>query len=102
MIDSHVDAYEANAPKRPWHTVPNWPDHLTGAELVVAMDKLGVEGAIFISALFTLNLKQYSQIVTEGRHARPRHGLADLNRDRMGPGSPQASGEKWEVLTWLT
>jgi predicted TIM-barrel fold metal-dependent hydrolase len=50
IIDSQVHAYEANTPKRPWHSVPNWPDHVTGDEMVAAMDKLGVDGAIFISA----------------------------------------------------
>jgi L-fuconolactonase len=30
IIDSQVHAYEANTPKRPWHNVPNWPDHVTG------------------------------------------------------------------------
>ena len=50
IIDSQVHAYEANTPKRPWHTVPNWPDHVTGDEMVAAMDKVGVDGAIFISA----------------------------------------------------
>jgi hypothetical protein len=30
IIDSQVHAYEANTPKRPWHSVPNWPDHVTG------------------------------------------------------------------------
>jgi predicted TIM-barrel fold metal-dependent hydrolase len=50
MIDSQVHAYEANTPKRPWHSVPNWPDHVTGDEMVAAMDKVGVDGAIFISA----------------------------------------------------
>ena len=50
IIDSQVHAYEANMPKRPWHTVPNWPDHVTGDEMVAAMDKVGVDGAIFISA----------------------------------------------------
>ena len=50
IIDSQVHAYEANSPKRPWHTVPNWPDHVTGDEMVAAMDKVGVDGAIFISA----------------------------------------------------
>ena len=48
--DSQVHAYEANTPKRPWHSVPNWPDHVTGDEMVAAMDKVGVDGAIFISA----------------------------------------------------
>jgi L-fuconolactonase len=50
IIDSQVHAYEANTPKRPWHNVPNWPDHVTGDEMVAAMDKVGVDGAIFISA----------------------------------------------------
>jgi len=49
-IDSQVHAYEANTPKRPWATLPNWPDHVTGDEMVAAMDKVGVDGAIFISA----------------------------------------------------
>jgi predicted TIM-barrel fold metal-dependent hydrolase len=50
IVDSQVHAYEANSPKRPWHTVPNWPAHVTGDEMVAAMDKVGVDGAIFISA----------------------------------------------------
>lgn len=50
IIDSQVHAYEANTPERPWHTVPNWPDHVTGDEMVAAMDALGIDGAIFISA----------------------------------------------------
>jgi predicted TIM-barrel fold metal-dependent hydrolase len=50
IIDSQVHAYEANSPRRPWHTVPNWPPHVTGDEMVAAMDQVGVDGAIFISA----------------------------------------------------
>jgi predicted TIM-barrel fold metal-dependent hydrolase len=50
IIDSQVHAYEANTPERPWATVPNWPAHVTGDEMVAAMDKVGVDGAIFISA----------------------------------------------------
>jgi hypothetical protein len=30
--------------------VPNWLDHVTGDEMVAAMDNVGVDGAIFISA----------------------------------------------------
>ena len=56
IIDSQVHAYETNTPKRPWHSVPNWPDHVTGDEMVAAMDKVGVDGAIFISAF---SLYQY-------------------------------------------
>ena len=50
LIDSQVHAYEANTPKRPWATVPNWPPHVTGEEMVAAMDEVGVDGAIFISS----------------------------------------------------
>jgi len=49
VIDAQVHAYAANTPERPWHSVPNWPAHVTGDEMVVAMDKVGVDGAIYIS-----------------------------------------------------
>ncbi|MGH7121182.1 MAG: amidohydrolase family protein [Acetobacteraceae bacterium] len=49
IIDSQVHAYAANTPSRPWHSVPNWPDHVTGDEMIAAMDRVGVDGAIFIS-----------------------------------------------------
>src|ERR1700728_1528922 len=49
VIDSQVHAYAANTPERPWHSVPNWPAHVTGDEMVAAMDKVGVAGAIYIS-----------------------------------------------------
>ena len=50
IIDCQVHCYEANTPNRPWANVPNWPAHVTGDEMVAAMDKVGVDGAIFISA----------------------------------------------------
>jgi predicted TIM-barrel fold metal-dependent hydrolase len=56
IIDSQVHAYEANTPKRPWKSVPNWPPSATGDETVAAMDRLGIDGAIFISAF---SLYQY-------------------------------------------
>ncbi len=49
VIDSQVHAYEANTPQRPWNKVPNWPAHVTGDEMVAAMQKVGVDGAIFVS-----------------------------------------------------
>src|SRR5262245_35160160 len=49
IIDAQVHAYAANTPERPWHNVPNWPPHVTGDEMVAAMDKVGVDGAIYIS-----------------------------------------------------
>ena len=68
-IDSQVHVYEANTPKRPWHTVPNWPDHVTGDEMVAAMDRVGVDGAIFISAF---SLYQYdASYAVEVQRAHP-------------------------------
>jgi len=49
IIDAQVHAYAANTPDRPWRSVPNWPPHVTGDEMVTAMDKVGVDGAIYIS-----------------------------------------------------
>ena len=37
VIDAQVHAYAANTPERPWHSVPNWPAHVTGDEMVAAM-----------------------------------------------------------------
>src|SRR5213593_3216636 len=56
IIDSQVHAYEANTRERPWHSVRNWPASATGDETVALMDKLGIDGAIFISAF---SLYQY-------------------------------------------
>lgn len=50
IIDSQIHAYEANTSARPWNTIPNWPPHVTGDEMVQAMDSVGVDGAIFVSA----------------------------------------------------
>jgi predicted TIM-barrel fold metal-dependent hydrolase len=50
IIDSQVHAYEANSPERPWRSVLNWPDHVRGDEMAAAMDRVGVDGAILISA----------------------------------------------------
>src|SRR5919109_573809 len=69
IIDSQVHAYAANTPQRPWHSVPNWPDHVTGDEMVAAMDKVGVDGAIFISAF---SMYQYdASYAVEVQRAHP-------------------------------
>src|SRR5262249_24379715 len=74
IIDSQVHACEANTAKRPWHTVPNWPDHVTGDEMVAAMDKVGVDGAIFISA-FSMYRYDASYAVEVQRAHPTRFGL---------------------------
>ena len=69
IIDSQVHAYEANTSTRPWHSIPNWPEHVTGDEMVAAMDSVGVDGAIFISAF---SLYQYdSSYAVQVQQAHP-------------------------------
>ena len=77
VINSQVHAYEANTPKRPWHTVPNWPAHVTGDEMVAAMDKVGVDGAIFISAFSMYRYDaSYAVEVAAGPSRPARHRQA--------------------------
>jgi L-fuconolactonase len=49
IIDAQVHAYELNHPGRPWHKVLTGPDEVTGDQMVVAMDAVGVDGAILVS-----------------------------------------------------
>ncbi len=53
IIDCQVHAYEKDSPERPWHSTLAGPPHVTGDEMVAAMDAVGVDGAILVSA-FTL------------------------------------------------
>jgi L-fuconolactonase len=78
IIDSQVHVYEANTPKRPWHSVPNWPDHVTGDEMVAAMDAVGVDGAIFISA-FSMYRYDASYAV-EVQRAHPGRSIRMIRR----------------------
>ena len=94
IIDSQVHAYEANTPKRPWHSVPNWPDHVTGDEMVAAMDKVGVDGAIFISAfsMYRYDASYAVEIVvpddpTGRANARPMTGSGPEGISDPSPGS---------------
>ena len=83
VIDSQVHVYAANTPARPWHSTPNWPDHVTGDEMVAAMDAVGVDGAIFISSF---SMYQYdSSYAVEVQQAHPsRFGLVKP----VNPGDP--------------
>ena len=48
-IDSQVHAYERNRPERPWNGILQGPDEVTGDDMVVAMDAVGVAGALLVS-----------------------------------------------------
>jgi len=53
IIDAQVHAYERNHPGRPWHAVLHGPVEVTGADMVNAMDAVGVDGAILVSVRAT-------------------------------------------------
>jgi L-fuconolactonase len=50
-IDVQVHAYERNHPGRPWAGHIAGPAHVTGDELVLAMNAVGVDAAILVSPL---------------------------------------------------
>ena len=49
IIDCQVHCYERNRPERPWIGYLQGPDEVTGDDMVAAMDKVGVDGALLIS-----------------------------------------------------
>jgi predicted TIM-barrel fold metal-dependent hydrolase len=49
IIDVQVHAYEHNHPARPWAGHLQGPASVTGAEMVAAMDAVGVDGALLVS-----------------------------------------------------
>jgi predicted TIM-barrel fold metal-dependent hydrolase len=66
-IDAQVHAYERNHPGRPWHAVLTGPPEVTGEQMIAAMDAVGVDGAILVSA-FTMY--RYDASYALGVHAR--------------------------------
>src|ERR1700751_148064 len=81
IIDSQVHAYEANTPKRPWASVPNWPPHVTGEEMVAAMDKVGVDGAIFLSSFSLYRFDASYAVEVQRKHANRLAIVKPLNAD---------------------
>ena len=52
-VDAQVHAYERNHPNRPWAATLHGPPEVTGDTMVAAMDAVGVDGAVLVSA-FTM------------------------------------------------
>ena len=48
-IDVQVHCYERNHPGRPWHAVLAGPPEVTAADMLKAMDSVGVDGALLVS-----------------------------------------------------
>ena len=52
-IDAQVHCYERNHPGRPWTDPFPGPPEMTGADMIKAMDAVGVDGALLISVFAT-------------------------------------------------
>jgi len=48
-IDAQVHVYERNHPGRPWVDALHGPPEVTGADMIRAMDEVGVDGALLVS-----------------------------------------------------
>jgi L-fuconolactonase len=49
VIDAQVHCYERNHAGRPWTAVLHGPPEVTGADMIKAMDEVGVDGALLVS-----------------------------------------------------
>jgi len=94
IIDSQIHAYEANTPKRPWRSVPNWPPSNTGEEQVAAMDRLGIDGAIFISAFSLYGYDASYAVEVQRKHPGRIAIIKMVNADDPAVGETIAEWKK--------
>ena len=95
-IDVQVHAYERNHPSRPWAGFLQGPDQVTGDDMVEAMDKVGVDGAILISPF---SLYQYDASYALEVYAKHpgRFGLVrPFDSDSVSPADDVA---EWAATT---
>ena len=95
-IDVQVHAYERNHPARPWAGCLQGPDQVTGDDMVEAMDKVGVDGAILISPF---SLYQYDASYALEVYAKHpgRFGLVrPFDSDSVSPADDVAN---WAATT---
>jgi predicted TIM-barrel fold metal-dependent hydrolase len=83
IIDAQVHAYERNHPGRPWHAVLTGPPEVTGDQMVAAMDAVGVDGAILVSA-FTMYRYDASYAIEVQKRHRDRFAVVKP----VDPGNP--------------
>ena len=91
-IDAQVHAYEHDHPGRPWAAVLVGPPHVTGDEMVTAMDAVGVDGALLISP-FTMYRYDASYAVEVGKKYPGRFGL-------IKPVNPSDPGVVDTIADW--
>ena len=85
-IDVQVHCYERDHPGRPWHSVLAGPPEVTGADMIKAMDEVGVDGALLIS-VFAMYRFDASYAVSVRQQFPDRFALikpVDANDPKVG------------------
>ena len=74
IIDAQVHAYERDHPGRPWAAVLTGPPQVTGDDMVAAMDRAAVDGALLVSP-FAMYRYDASYAIEVGKKYPGRFGL---------------------------
>jgi predicted TIM-barrel fold metal-dependent hydrolase len=85
-IDVQVHCYERDHPGRPWHAVLAGPPEVTGADMVKAMDEVGVDGGLLVS-VYTMYKWDASYAIGVQKQFPGRFGLikpVDSNDAKVG------------------
>ena len=93
-IDCQVHCYERNTPARPWNGHLEGPEQVTGDDMVVAMDAVGVDGAILISPF---SLYGYDPSYCQEQYAKhpTKFGL-------VRPFNPDSDSVDEDVAEWTS
>ena len=91
-IDSQVHAYERDRPERPWAGSWGGPPEVTGDNMVVAMDAVGVDGALFVS---TFSMYRY-----DGSYALEVYAKHPGRFGLIKPFDPSVESVAEEIAEW--
>jgi predicted TIM-barrel fold metal-dependent hydrolase len=92
-IDCQVHAYERDHPARPWASVLRGPPHVTGDEMVAAMDAVGVDGALLVSP--------FSMYRYDASYALEVHAAHPGRFGLIKPVDPQDPAVADTIATWV-
>ena len=92
VIDAQVHAYERDRPERPWIGFLHGPAEVTGDDMVAAMDRVGVDGALLVSPYSMYRYDASYALEVHARHPG-RFGL-------IKPFDPNADDVAEQVAVW--
>ena len=91
-IDSQVHSYERNSPARPWVGFLQGPEEVTGEQMVLAMDSVGVDGALLVSP--------FSMYGYDPSYALEVYGKYPGKFGVIRPFDPESSSISSEIEEW--